>query len=189
MGVCADRSAVRGVDGGVGSVIEPKMLGEQGRVAGRRGRGHCRSCSSGSDAVDVHRKRRLSFTAAKPRPLTAKECSCGLGEWRRRTTIDQALRGAELRGELHLHWQPQLDIAGWRIHAAEALARWQHPTLCDVSPAEFIPAAEESGYIRRSSSCCARPVATACRVAWSRGRCPCSNSSAGAQTGTRTRCR
>ena len=71
-----------------------------------------------------------------------------LGErHRRRSAIDQALRGAELRGELHLHWQPQVDIAGWRIHAAEALARWRHPTLGDVSPAEFIPVAEESGYI------------------------------------------
>ena len=71
-----------------------------------------------------------------------------LGErHRRRITIARSLRGAEARGELHLHWQPQVDIAGWTIHAAEALARWRHPTLGEISPAEFISVAEESGSI------------------------------------------
>jgi len=42
MGVCADRSAVRGVDGGVGSVIEPKMLGEQGRRCDGEAKGSLR---------------------------------------------------------------------------------------------------------------------------------------------------
>ncbi|WP_418318814.1 putative bifunctional diguanylate cyclase/phosphodiesterase [Piscinibacter sakaiensis] len=71
-----------------------------------------------------------------------------LGErHRRRTMIAQQLRGALDRNELSLAWQPQVDIASWRIVGAEVLLRWQHPTLGHVSPADFIAVAEESGQI------------------------------------------
>lgn len=66
---------------------------------------------------------------------------------RRRVLIAQELRGAIARGELALAWQPQVHIDGWRVVGAEALLRWQHPQLGAVSPAEFIPIAEESGQI------------------------------------------
>ncbi len=66
---------------------------------------------------------------------------------RRRVLLAQELQGALARGELGLDWQPQLSLADRRIVAAEALLRWQHPTLGDVPPAEFIPVAEDSGLI------------------------------------------
>lgn len=68
---------------------------------------------------------------------------------RRRVLVAQELRGAMDRGELHLHWQPQVALAQWQVTGVEVLLRWQHPQLGTVSPAEFIPAAEETGQITR----------------------------------------
>lgn len=62
-------------------------------------------------------------------------------------TLEQALRGALARGELSLNYQPLLDIRARRLVGAEALLRWRHPELGQISPAEFIPVAECSGQI------------------------------------------
>ena len=69
----------------------------------------------------------------------------------RRHAIEAALKetlkqGHEAR-EFTLHYQPIVDIASRRIDSLEALLRWRHPTLGAVSPAEFIPIAEETGLI------------------------------------------
>lgn len=61
--------------------------------------------------------------------------------------LENALRRALERGQLHLHYQPQMSLATGAVHSVEALLRWQHPQLGDVSPAEFIPIAEDSGQI------------------------------------------
>lgn len=64
---------------------------------------------------------------------------------RRRVALEQALRGALARDELHLVFQPQARIEDWAVTGFEALARWRHPELGDVPPSEFIPVAEEGG--------------------------------------------
>jgi diguanylate cyclase (GGDEF)-like protein/PAS domain S-box-containing protein len=71
-----------------------------------------------------------------------------LGErQRRRRMIEQELRQALARNQLGLWWQAQIDPANGAPNGAEALLRWRHPVLGLVSPAEFIPVAEESGLI------------------------------------------
>jgi diguanylate cyclase (GGDEF)-like protein/PAS domain S-box-containing protein len=57
------------------------------------------------------------------------------------------LRGALAANQFMLHYQPIVELATGRIDKAEALIRWQHPTLGLVSPAKFIPLAEETGLI------------------------------------------
>jgi EAL domain-containing protein (putative c-di-GMP-specific phosphodiesterase class I) len=62
-------------------------------------------------------------------------------------TLDRDLRVAIDRGELAVHYQPQMDLRTGRIVAAEALVRWNHPLRGPIPPAAFIPLAEESGFI------------------------------------------
>ena len=61
--------------------------------------------------------------------------------------IAAGLRDALRNGELHLHYQPQLDLKDVRISGFECLLRWTSPRLGRVSPAVFIPVAEENGMI------------------------------------------
>ncbi len=65
-----------------------------------------------------------------------------------RFTLGSQLRNAASRGELRLHYQPKVDLAGNRIVGAEALVRWQHPERGLLAPGSFIPMAEELGLIR-----------------------------------------
>lgn len=65
----------------------------------------------------------------------------------RNLQLVNALRHAISAGQLHLCYQPQLSISDGRLIGAEALLRWTHPELGNVSPAEFIPVAEDSGLI------------------------------------------
>jgi diguanylate cyclase (GGDEF)-like protein len=67
---------------------------------------------------------------------------------RRRLAVLNELRPAIARGEISLHYQPQVDMRTGRATGVEALLRWNHPELGMVSPGEFIPLAEHSGYIR-----------------------------------------
>ncbi len=66
---------------------------------------------------------------------------------RNRLLLRQSLHAAIDNQEFVIHYQPILDLRSGAIIAAEALLRWDHPTLGRQPPAEFIPLAEESGLI------------------------------------------
>ena len=68
-------------------------------------------------------------------------------EVRERRLLEHDLRHAIARNELRLAYQPQQDIRSKATTGFEALLRWKHPTRGDISPAVFIPIAEETGAI------------------------------------------
>jgi diguanylate cyclase (GGDEF)-like protein/PAS domain S-box-containing protein len=68
-------------------------------------------------------------------------------EAQHRRALEFDLRRAFASGEFELHFQPLIDVARNRIVAFESLLRWQHPVKGMVSPAEFIPVAEDIGLI------------------------------------------
>ena len=65
----------------------------------------------------------------------------------RNLQLSNALHQALERNELHLVYQPQISATEARIIGIESLLRWHHPEFGNVSPAEFIPIAEENGLI------------------------------------------
>jgi diguanylate cyclase (GGDEF)-like protein len=64
-----------------------------------------------------------------------------------RRELEADLRVALAQGSFELHYQPQVDLRSDRVTGCEALLRWRHPVRGMVSPADFVPVAEETGLI------------------------------------------
>lgn len=101
------------------------------------------------DAQGLMRRALAALARAVSDPLGAvalhDEAADALAQ--RRLTLASDLRGALGRKEFCLFYQPQVWIADGSIIAYEALLRWHHPEFGMVSPAEFIPLAEQAGSI------------------------------------------
>jgi diguanylate cyclase (GGDEF)-like protein len=83
-------------------------------------------------------KRALAVYAEALKPAARDQLSL-LGE----------LRHAVEHDEMRLFFQPKIELRTGRVAGAEVLLRWQHPTRGLLSPADFIPFAEQTGFIRR----------------------------------------
>ncbi len=83
---------------------------------------------------------------------------------KRTTRIEQALRRAVAAGEVGPYFQPIVDIASRTVIGFEALARWHDRDLGSISPAVFVPIAEERGIIGQLSQLLLRKAAEAART-------------------------
>jgi diguanylate cyclase len=67
--------------------------------------------------------------------------------WQRRLTVEDRLRAAVAKGDITVHFQPIVDLRGYQVTGAEALARWYDEELGAVDPTEFIAVAEQTGLV------------------------------------------
>jgi diguanylate cyclase (GGDEF)-like protein/PAS domain S-box-containing protein len=103
----------------------------------------------GDDAETVMKKADLAMYRAKDMGRNTfqfyqPEMNASVGA---RMNVERRLRRALRDGEFLLHYQPQVDLSTGRVVGMEALVRWMDPEHGLVSPASFIPVAEESGLI------------------------------------------
>ena len=107
------------------------------------------SPTDGSDTDTLLRHADLAMYFAKRRwPGTFAYFDASMNEGAlQRYTLEEKLRGALERGELSLHYQPQIDMHSGEIAGMEALLRWTNDELGVVPPNDFIPVAEAAGLI------------------------------------------
>ncbi len=103
----------------------------------------------GDDGVTLLRRADLALQQAKRAQQPFALYVAGQDEEQtRRLAIVHALREAVSRRQLHLAYQPKLELRSRRVLQAEALLRWHHPAIGALPPDEFIPLAEQSGQIQ-----------------------------------------
>ncbi len=104
--------------------------------------------SDGDDGATLIKNAEAALVQAKGErnryQLYAPAMNASASEWLK---LESHLRRAVERDELVLHYQPQIHLPTGKVVGAEALIRWNHPEWGMVSPARFIPLAEETGLI------------------------------------------
>ncbi len=109
-------------------------------------------CLSAGDSSDGDELLKNAYTAMydsqqqggnKYQFYTSKVANISIDQFTQETCLRNALK----RSEFEVYYEPQIEIKTGKIIGAEALVRWNHPQRGRVSPAEFIPMAEEMGLI------------------------------------------
>jgi diguanylate cyclase (GGDEF)-like protein/PAS domain S-box-containing protein len=130
------------------ALARPFVLGDR-EVAARASIGIAIQSADGGDADELLRRADIAMYAAKARGGDSHviyEAEL-YGATVARMQLKADLRGALERGELHVAYQPIVELDTGEITGSEALMRWNHPERGAVPPMEFIPLAEESGLI------------------------------------------
>jgi diguanylate cyclase (GGDEF)-like protein len=111
--------------------------------------GACQLLEAGPTAEDVIKSAETALWAARDLgPNEASELTADAVNRRlRRAQLQKLLPEAVQKGEMEVHYQPQVDLAANTVMGYEALLRWNCSELGQVSPVEFIPVAEETGVI------------------------------------------
>ena len=109
--------------------------------------GYCLYPDSATDVSEVLRNTNAAMREAKASGRVGPSVWTQIkkSELSGRLELEEDLRHALERGELSLHYQPQVDCARGEVTGLEALLRWTNPKRGSVSPADFIPLAEEIG--------------------------------------------
>jgi diguanylate cyclase (GGDEF)-like protein/PAS domain S-box-containing protein len=94
-----------------------------------------------------HAEQALFGAKQKKQPLALYDNQLNRSQTRR-LRLQHELVEAVKQGGLSLYYQPIVDTASGRVTKLEALVRWQHPVLGFISPAEFVPVAEECGMVQ-----------------------------------------
>ena len=84
----------------------------------------------------------------------------------RRAALERALSEADVIGEIKLVYQPIFELETRRLHSLEALARWEHPELGTISPAEFIPITEQINVVEAIGSTLLQRSAAEAAAGW-----------------------
>ena len=106
------------------------------------------SSDSAAPAAERLRQAEIALDVARRGGRRSAVFDPGYGQrLEQRRRLDLALRRALTDGQFFLLFQPQIDLASGAMVGVETLVRWQHPEFGLVSPAEFVPLAEETGLI------------------------------------------
>ncbi|GAB4463599.1 MAG: hypothetical protein OHK0037_16490 [Elainellaceae cyanobacterium] len=121
---------------------------------------------NGVTASEITEHARLAVQTAHRQPSRYQFYSLEVDAWNsQRVWVLQHLEKAIAEEELHLLYQPQVNLISGRIIGAEALLRWQHPDEGTLHPAQFLAVAEETDWIEKIGEWVLQ-TACACAVRW-----------------------
>ncbi|EKV27291.1 diguanylate cyclase [Caenispirillum salinarum AK4] len=153
------QSALAKISVALGSVIN--VQGEELRLRSCLGVADCFACDTDAYTLVGQAEVALRSTRDQPKSSVAYHSSSLQEAIRLRTRLTAELNEALRTDQFALYLQPQVDAQSGALVGAEALLRWNHPVRGLVSPADFIPAVEESGL---ASDVFAWVMEEACRI-------------------------
>ncbi len=146
----ADAATAQDVAARIGKAFETPLTLDDQTVDLSAGLGIACWPAHGADADTLLSRAEVAMYAAKRRTAGAQLYEAALDNASGETlSLLSELRQAVEGGQLRLFLQPKVDLASGALCGAEALVRWQHPVRGLLPPLQFIPFAEQTGFIRQ----------------------------------------